>query len=515
MAKNIKASLADILGLEYLRSVSAANEFLGGLSAAESMALAQKQVDFFPDSFAKKQDELLEMVGKQVAPPLNQSSRGAATDAFANALHKNMAPVAASGLFRIGEDGRLYLAAKSEHYQASLGHAFPGYELLKIAEKIGISNITHNNTRGHITRMMEQELVRIANGIKCGDDKALSDIINGNDPKDLCRVINLETGSLAMEAAVKMMLARFYRLHKTSPAPKYFGKTPVLLVMADHAGGMEANYHGTAMPTQLLRGMWPELYARASMGHCMKVRQVKINDIEDFRKAVADSEQGEYKPAGFLHELVLMNYGGIKLDYDYIREAHKLCLEHDIPTAVDEIQTGIWSPEIFLFKEYGVKPSFVSVGKGFPGGMYPASRLICCREMDNLDLFGALVTNGQEEIASLAYLVTMGFAEANAQETRSLGEYFHKRLNDLARKHANSIKAIEGEGLLRAIRFEDAGKAALLATVMNKNYCIDISAQTYKANCPPTALLKLPLISSTRTMDFLADKLDAALTSLF
>lgn len=42
--------------------------------------------------------------------------------------------------------------------------------------------------------------------------------------------------------------------------------------------------------------------------------------------------------------------------------------------------------------------------------------------------------------------------------------------------------------------------------------CVDISAQVYKANCPPAALLKIPLIASEKTVDFLTDKMRAALT---
>jgi hypothetical protein len=40
---------------------------------------------------------------------------------------------------------------------------------------------------------------------------------------------------------------------------------------------------------------------------------------------------------------------------------------------------------------------------------------------------------------------------------------------------------------------------------------IDISVQTYKASCPPTALTKLPLIAGYEVVDFLVDRMAAAL----
>ena len=97
--------------------------------------------------------------------------------------------------------------------------------------------------------------------------------------------------------------------------------------------------------------------------------------------------RGEYKVAGFFHEIILMNYGGVKLHKDFLQRAYACCRERDVPIIVDEIQSCIWSPELFLFREYGLSPDFVSVGKGFPGGEYAASRLLTTASMDSLNQF--------------------------------------------------------------------------------------------------------------------------------
>ena len=75
----------------------------------------------------------------------------------------------------------------------------------------------------------------------------------------------------------------------------------------------------------------------------------------------------------------------------------------------------------------------MAVGKGFPGGEYPASRLIFSAVLDCMPQFGALVTNGQEELASLAYLITMRWAKANAQVTRAVGDYQVEAAEDIVR----------------------------------------------------------------------------------
>lgn len=67
---------------------------------------------------------LLENVGKPLVPELKKALAGAPTDAFKNASNTKASPIGGFGFFRLGEDGRLYLAAKSEHYHTPLGHNF-------------------------------------------------------------------------------------------------------------------------------------------------------------------------------------------------------------------------------------------------------------------------------------------------------------------------------------------------------------------------------------------------------
>jgi acetylornithine/succinyldiaminopimelate/putrescine aminotransferase len=511
--RNPILSLADLLGDEYIEAVCDARAFVEGTDPAALRAVAREKVEFFPPAFRRRMDELLGSVGGKVSAGLQNSASGAGTRAFREATRTALAPLTGFGFLRIGEDGRVYLAAKSEHYHSSLGHSFPGYALIEKARRLGIPNSTHNNTRGHITRRAEEELVRAANGLPRGHRAALETVLASEEPRVLNRVINLETGSLAVEAALKMMLARFYRLDRSCPEPKYAGRTPVFLVLADNEGGRTANYHGTTLLTQTMRGLWPELLAGLERAGLFRVQPVAINDIRDFRARVEELDRGGSKVAGFFHELILMNYGGVRLDPAYVRQAHALCAERDIPTMVDEIQSCIWSPELFLFREYGLKPDFVSVGKGFPGGEYPASRILASAPYDNLNQFGALVTNGQEELASLAYLITIEFALANRDYTRAIGDYYERELKGLARRHERLVERIEGQRHLSSIYFRTADQAVRFMKALN-GQGIDISAHTYKAKCPPSNLTKIPLIATRRMVDFLINKMDETLKGM-
>jgi acetylornithine/succinyldiaminopimelate/putrescine aminotransferase len=518
--KSLMLSLSDLLGTDYTDAACAARAFLDGKSLAESKALAREKIDLYPLAFARRIDELLPFVGTKVSAPLGKSARGAGSRAFQEASRTGPAPVSGLGLFRVGEDGRLYLASKAEHYHLSVGHGFPGYRLLENARRLGIPNCTHNNTRGHITRLLEEELVAAANGLR-GSGAALHDVdrteidrvLSSRQEQVINHVINLETGSLAVEAALKIVLRRFYRFEKEPERPAYEGRIPVLLVIGDFDGGTGANYHGTTALTQVMRGLWPALAGKLESSGAMLVRPVKINDVSDFAAVLGRWDSGPYKVAAFFHEIVLMNYGAVRLGQDYLTRAYALCREHDVPVIADEIQSCIWSPDFFLFREYGLRPDVVSVGKGCPGGEYPAARILCSSALDTLPQFGALVTNGQEEIASLAFLVTMAFARANSAFIRAVGEHYEKSLGELAVRHPSIVEKTEGRRHLASLFFRDTDKLTRFVAALTHGG-IDISVQSYKAKCPPSCLTKLPLVTTPKTVDYIVGKMDSALKSL-
>ena len=494
-------SLADLLGPAYASAAVAARAFLAG-GGPELQAAADRRIDFFPQPLQARLTSLLGQVGTQVVPtPLPRTAAGAGTVKFNAVTRTAAAPLSALGCFRVGEDGRLYLITKSEHYHTPLGHAFPGYSLLDQARLLGIPNATHNNTRGFITRHLEEELVRTANGLQRGDTAGLEAVLaRQDDLRTLNRVLNLETGSLAVEAALKMILARFHRMQSDLPEPRYHGQKPVILVMGNDDGGLQANYHGTTMLTQVLRGMWPGLNKSLEEAGAWKVVAIRPNRIEDLDRAFAEHMSGGSRIAAFFHEIIMMNYGGRRLTREFLQHAHALCAAHDVPTVVDEIQSCMWSSQLFLFREYGLKPTFVALGKGFPGGEYPASRILFSSAMDVMPQFGALVTNGQEELASLAYLVTMEWAQANAAVTAALGTHIEAGVRRLAAEFPGTVTGIDGWGHMSTISFADRTRAEAFASALQAQG-LDLSAQSYKADCPPVVLMKLPLIADRAMID--------------
>ena len=133
--------------------------------------------------------------------------------------------------------------------------------------------------------------------------------------------------------------------------------------------------------------------------------------------------------------------------------------------------------------------------------------------MDNLNQFGALVTNGQEDLASLAYLITIAFAEANSNFTKEIGSYYENKVRDIQKNYPKIIDRVEGQAHLTTIYFYEADKAIEFCGALTARG-IDISAHTYKAKCPPSALTKIPLISTKKMVDFLVNTMDNVLKEI-
>ncbi|HEY3283340.1 MAG TPA: hypothetical protein VGN26_13815, partial [Armatimonadota bacterium] len=315
----VSASLADLVGERYVGAVCRARAALSGESLDELTHRASQRVDLYPDALNRRLVSLLPRVGEAVCVNTGEATaKGASTAAFNAASQTQQAPVSGLGYLRVTEGGRLCLTSKSEHYHLPLGHSFPGYRLLEAARSLGIANATHNNTRGHITRLLEEELVRVANDVPAGDAKALDEVLDSRDPGVMNRVLNLETGSLAAEAALKMCLARFTRSQEDSVPLPYADRTPVVLVLGNDEGGLQGNYHGTTLITQALRGMWPDLAEALDRAGKLRVAALRPNNLSDLEEAFVRYEKAPYKVAGFFHEIVMMNYGARLLSREFL-----------------------------------------------------------------------------------------------------------------------------------------------------------------------------------------------------
>lgn len=248
-------------------------------------------------------------------------------------------------------------------------------------------------------------------------------------------LLGIATGSVACEAALKIMLMHHERMKRPGP--------PVFVVL-------DGNYHGTGFFSQNLRGMWRP-YVRN-----LKVVTVQPNDEEQLEKAFA--RYGD-RIAGFWAEPVMMNREAILVRAEYLRFARKLTRRVGALMTVDEIQTGFWTPGLFMYRQSEITPDIVVVGKGMSAGLHPLSSIIYRRELDMLAQYDAISTNGNAALAALVALANIELLHRHASQVTNAQEYYYRRLCELAAEFPDRIAAVHGNRSMTGLKFRQVEDA--------------------------------------------------------
>lgn len=378
------------------------------------------------------------------------------------------------GVFYVTEQRKLFLDCTAGHYQMTWGYRHPRLTaVLREAIDSGVVWDDHSNIPGSPVKRLSQRLVEAANGCRhasglIGDGRALNTVLLG-----IC------TGSVAASSALKIALA-----HHEAVRP---GAVPVLISLV-------GNYHGTDFLAQRMRGMW-----RHYFGGVTSV-EVEPNDVAGLRAAFGEHEG---RVAAMFAEPVMMNREAILLDTDFLREGRRLCDAADACLVIDEIQTGFWCPEVFMFRQYGIVPDVVVAGKGMAAGFHPLSAILYNRKYDRLAQYDAISTNGNAPLASVAGLACLDLLEARRESVGELGRCYFDRLHELVGQGAGRVAAVHGKGLLAGLKFHRVDDALEFhRRAVERGLWVRVHA--YHAG-HSTVLTKLALAADRRIADFVVD----------
>lgn len=175
-------------------------------------------------------------------------------------------------------------------------------------------------------------------------------------PKGLSRVFFSDSGSIAVEVAMKMA-AQFWSNRQTPDKRKFIC--------------FRNGYHGDTMGGMSLAD--PETGMHRTLNHYMPEQYVF--DIPSNRTDLAALEQSlkEIKgtTAGLVIEPLVQAAGGMKFHPpEIVAEIYRLCKKHSILFIVDEIATGFGrTGAMFACLEAGVTPDIMCLGKALTGGM--------------------------------------------------------------------------------------------------------------------------------------------------
>lgn len=158
--------------------------------------------------------------------------------------------------------------------------------------------------------------------------------------------------------------------------------------------------------------------------------------------------------AAFIVEPIQGEGGYIVPPKNFHKKLRKLADENGVLVVMDEVQTGFGrTGKFFASEHFGVEPEVISVAKAIASGI-PMGGVIVNSRLDFSEPSLHSNTFGGNALASAACVATINTIreEKLVDNAAKQGEYYMKRLNELAESH-EVIGDVRGKGLMLAIDF--------------------------------------------------------------
>ena len=378
------------------------------------------------------------------------------------------------GLFYITEQRRLMLDCTAGHYQMVWGYDNePLQAALDEAVAAGFVWDNHTNIPQTPVKRLARVLLNLANPPHAAD------------PLDTV-LLGCCTGSVACAAAIKIQL--LVHQQRTGGA-----EAPVMVML-------NGNYHGTDIVAQHLRGMWPQF-----------VRNIEVATVEPNDAAELSAVFAKYgkRIAGFWAEPIMMNREAIVVQKEYLQLARRLCDGVGALMAIDEIQTGFWQGEVFLYRSLDILPDLVITGKGMTAGFHPQAAVIFRSRHDVLAQYDAISTNGSASLPCYAALCCIEMIRNQADNIVAVGDHYHDAMAALAGKFPRIIRDCRGKRHMAALKFHDRQAALDFHRRCNESG-LWVRAHAYHEG-HSTVLTKLGLLADEAVADFVVGKFRALL----
>ncbi|NBG87038.1 aspartate aminotransferase family protein [Isachenkonia alkalipeptolytica] len=209
---------------------------------------------------------------------------------------------------------------------------------------------------------------------------------------------------------------------------------------------------------------------------------------ENSREALENLEElfDKKEPVGMILEPI-SGSGGIEvLSREEMKRISELCEKYDVVLCMDEIQTGIGrTGKFFAYQHYGVIPDLVIFAKAVGGGS-PLGGMLVHKNIDGYFKPGDHGTTfGPSPLgAALGRKVLEIIDEDFLMEVEEKGRFLQLGLENLQKKHPESLGEIRGKGLMMGVDLK-IDPAKLKRNFLEEQVLINITAKNVLRLLPP------------------------------